>query len=168
MRRRLVSRARRTRRPRASHRSSTALRIRPGSAGGGRTGAGRAGANASPRDVALSVLGVPPSHTVIAWEDATIGGFALTRQIDEPSRRRLAARIAAIVAAGTVRARVGGRRDRRSHGRRSRRVASCFVAPDTASGTRARAAALPVRLRRRRHRRNHAAIAERRRAGRAG
>src|SRR5262245_57171405 len=36
-------------------------------------------ANASPRDVALTVLGVPPSHTVIPWEDATIGGFALTR-----------------------------------------------------------------------------------------
>jgi malate dehydrogenase len=102
--------------------------------------------NGSPREVALSVLGVPPSHTVIPWEDATIGGFALNRQMDEPSRRRLAARIAALwppgpyalasAAAAVVEAMAG----------RSRRVASCFVAPDTASGTRARTAALPVRF----------------------
>src|SRR5919202_11188 len=31
--------------------------------------------NGSPRDVALSVLGVPPSQTVIPWEDATASGF---------------------------------------------------------------------------------------------
>jgi malate dehydrogenase len=103
-------------------------------------------ANGSPREVALSVLGVPPSHTVIPWEDATIGGFALNRQLDEPSRRRLAARIAALwppgpyalasAAAAVVEAMAG----------RSRRVASCFVAADTASGTRARTAALPVRF----------------------
>ena len=28
--------------------------------------------------VALTVLGMPPSQTVIPWEDATIAGFALT------------------------------------------------------------------------------------------
>jgi malate dehydrogenase len=102
--------------------------------------------NGSPREVALSVLGVPPSHTVIPWEDATIGGYALNRQMDEPSRRRLAARIAALwppgpyalasAAAAVVEAMAG----------RSRRVASCFVAPDISSGTRARTAALPVRF----------------------
>jgi malate dehydrogenase len=103
-------------------------------------------ANGSPREVALSVLGVPPSHTVIPWKDATIGGVALNRQMDEPSRRRLAARIAALwppgpyalasAAAAVVEAMAG----------RSRRVATCFVAADTASGTRARTAALPVRF----------------------
>jgi malate dehydrogenase len=103
-------------------------------------------ANGSPRDVALSVLGVPPSHTVIPWQDATIGGFALTRQLDEPSRRRLAGRIArlwppgpyalASAAAAIVEAMAG----------RSRRTASCFVMPDMGSGARTRAAALPVRV----------------------
>jgi len=103
-------------------------------------------ANGSPRDVALSVLGVPPAHTVIPWQDATIGGFALTRQLDEPSRRTLAARIArlwppgpyalASAAAAIVEAMAG----------RSRRTACCFVAPDTGSGARARAAAMPVRF----------------------
>jgi len=103
-------------------------------------------ANSSPREVALSVLGVPPSQTVITWQDATIAGFALTRQMDEPSRRRLAARIAALwppgpyalasAAAAVVEAMAG----------RSRRSASCFVGPDTSSGTRARTAALPARF----------------------
>lgn len=103
-------------------------------------------ANGSPREVALSVLGIPPSHTVIPWQDATIGGFALTRQLDEPTRRTLAARIArlwppgpyalASAAAAIVEAMAG----------RSRRTASCFVVSDVGSGTRARAAALPVRV----------------------
>jgi len=103
-------------------------------------------ANSSPRDVALSVLGVPPSHTVIPWQDATIGGFSLTRRLDEPARRALAARIArlwppgsyalASAAAAIVEAMAG----------RSRRTACCFVVPDDGSGTRARAAALPVRV----------------------
>ena len=33
---------------------------------------------------------------LVAWEDATIAGFALTRTIDEPTRRRLTARIQAM------------------------------------------------------------------------
>jgi malate dehydrogenase len=102
--------------------------------------------NGSPRDIALSVLGVPPAHTVIPWTDATVAGLALTRLVDEPSRRRLAARIAALwptapyalaAAATTVVEAMCGR---------SRRVVSCFVAPDVANGTRARTAAMPVRL----------------------
>ena len=102
--------------------------------------------NRSPRDVALSVLGVPPSRIVIPWEDVTIGGAALTRQMDEPSRRRLAARIAALwppgpyalasAAAAAVEAMAG----------RSRRIVICFVAPDMTAGIRTRTAALPVRF----------------------
>jgi malate dehydrogenase len=103
-------------------------------------------ANSSPRDVALSVLGVPPSHTVIPWQDATVGGFALTRRLDEPARRALAVRIArlwppgsyalASAAAAIVEAMAG----------RSRRTACCFVVSDVGSGARSRAAALPVRV----------------------
>src|SRR5262245_6427760 len=44
-------------------------------------------AKCSPQDVALSVLGVPPAHIVIAWDDATIGGFAATQTLSEPVRR---------------------------------------------------------------------------------
>ncbi len=101
--------------------------------------------NGSPRDIALSVLGVPPANTVIPWGDATAGGFALTRLVDEPTRRRVSARINALwptgpysLAAATtavVECMVG----------RSRRVVSAFVAPDLSMGSQTRTAALPVR-----------------------
>jgi malate dehydrogenase len=100
--------------------------------------------NGSPRDVALSIVGAPPQHTVIAWEEATIAGFALTRHLSEPVRRRIAARAVALwppgphaLAAATVKviAAIAGR---------SRQSVSCFVGPDTSSGTRMRATALPV------------------------
>jgi malate dehydrogenase len=102
--------------------------------------------NGSPSDVALTVLGVPPSQVVVPWEEATIGGFAATRVLDERARRRLAARVeplwppgpyalawAAAKAAGAV---LG----------RSRRTMSGFIAPDDSNGRRARTAALPLRL----------------------
>jgi malate dehydrogenase len=102
--------------------------------------------NGSVRDVALTVLGVPPAHTVISWEDATIGGFAATRLLDEPTVRRLSAQAAALwppgphalahAAAEAIAAVCGV----------SRRAISCFVAPDDSSGRRTRCAALPVRL----------------------
>jgi malate dehydrogenase len=103
-------------------------------------------ANGAPSDVSLSVLGIPPHHIVIPWEDATLGGFALTRVLSEPVRRRLDARVAALwppgpyalasAAAKVIGATLGG----------SRRLVTCFVAPDDSSGTRTRAGALPVRL----------------------
>jgi len=102
--------------------------------------------NGSARDIALSVLGIPPTQTVIPWEDATAGGFALVRQLDEPARRRLDMRIAALwppgpyalaAAAAHVLAAIDGR---------SRRLASCFVAPAAADLGRRRTAAVPVRL----------------------
>ncbi len=98
----------------------------------------------SPGDVALTVLGVPPSHIVIPWEDATIGGFAATRLVDEPARRRIAATVPALwppgpyalaaAAVKVIEAIVGG----------SRRLSNCFVAPEKSART--RTAALPVRL----------------------
>jgi malate dehydrogenase len=102
--------------------------------------------NGSPRDIALAVLGVPPSQIVIPWEYAAIAGFAMTRVLDEPSRRRVEARVArlwppgpyalASAASAAIEALMG----------RSRRLITCFVAPDDSAGRRARTAALPVRL----------------------
>jgi len=102
--------------------------------------------NGSVRDVALAVLGVPPLHTVVNWDDATIGGFALTRMLDEPTLRRLSTQVAPLwppgphalahAAAETIAAVCGV----------SRRAISCFVAPDDSAGRRTRASALPARL----------------------
>jgi malate dehydrogenase len=118
----------------------------PGAVEGGAKALVALALNGSALDVSLSVLGVPPSQTVVAWDDATAGGFALMRQLDEPARRRLEARIAAMwppgpfalaAAAVSVAALVAGR---------SRRLATCFVAPDVSQGERTRTAARPVRL----------------------
>jgi malate dehydrogenase len=103
-------------------------------------------ANASPRDVSLSVLGVPPSHTVIPWEDATLAGCALTRLLDEPARRRIAARISALWPPGPYALAMAATMVIEAISGKSRRTPSCFVAPDLSAGRRTRAAALPVRL----------------------
>ncbi|MCC7416554.1 MAG: hypothetical protein IT176_05375 [Acidobacteria bacterium] len=102
--------------------------------------------DSSPRDVGLTLLGVPPGGIVIPWTDATIGGFNAVRVVGEPQRRRIASRLPALwppgayalaaAAVDAVAALVG----------RSRATLSCFVGPDLASGARTRAAALPVRL----------------------
>lgn len=101
-------------------------------------------AGGSVKDVALTVLGIPPGQVVVPWEEATIGGRLATRVLDEPARRRLAARVAplwppgpytlAAAAAEVVAGLIGA----------SHRVVSSFVAP--ASQGRSRTVALPVRL----------------------
>jgi malate dehydrogenase len=103
-------------------------------------------ANGSPRDVALSVLGVPPTHTVIPWEDATLAGFALTRVLDDPTRRRVAARVAGLWPPGPYALATAAAMVVETIGGRSRRTASCFVGPDLTAGQRTRTGALPVRL----------------------
>lgn len=102
--------------------------------------------NGSPMDVALSVLGAPPHHAVVAWEDATIGGFALTRQLGEPIRRQIAARVPALWPPGPHALAAAAAKAIAGVAGRGRQMVSCFVGPDTASGTRTRATALPVRL----------------------
>ena len=112
-------------------------------------------ANGSPRDVALTVLGVPPAQIVVPWDDATIGGFAADRVLDEPARRRLAARVAPLWPPGPTRSRRRRRRPSRSIWRPSRRTISCFVAPDDSTGRRSQRgrAAGPARPRWHRRRR---------------
>ena len=102
--------------------------------------------NGSVRDVALTVMGAPPSGAFVSWDDATIAGSAASRLLDEPTRRKLSAQVGLLwppgphglahAAADAVASICGV----------SRRTLSCFVAPDDAMGQRARAVALPVRL----------------------
>jgi malate/lactate dehydrogenase len=100
----------------------------------------------SPQDVMLTVLGNPPSRTIIPWEDAAIGGYRLTRLIDEPTRRRLAERITALGPSGPhALAAAAGKAVDALFGR-ILTVVSCFVAPTKNPGRRARTTALPVRL----------------------
>lgn len=102
--------------------------------------------DASPGDIALSVVGVPPGHLVVSWEDATLCGIALARTCDEPARRRLRARVAALWPPGPFALGTAAAKVIEALCGRSRRLACCFVAPDDSAGIRTRAAALPVRL----------------------
>jgi malate dehydrogenase len=102
--------------------------------------------NGSPRDITLSVLGLPPAHTVIPWTDATVAGFALTGFLDEPSRRRLGARVTALWPPGPLALAAAATVVVEGMAGRSRRVVSCFVGPDGAAGTHSRTGAMPVRL----------------------
>ena len=100
----------------------------------------------SPRDVALSILGVPPHHIVIAWEDAAVAGFALTGMMTEPIRRQLTRRIGALWPVGPYALAAAVCKVVDAISGNSRRPVTCFVAPDDQAGVRTRAAALPVRL----------------------
>jgi len=102
--------------------------------------------NGSPADVALSVLGVPPKNTVIAWEAATVAGFALAGMLGEPTRRRLTGQIQAMWPPGPHALAAAAVKAVAAIDGRSRQVVTAFVAPDGSLGTRARTAALPVRL----------------------
>ena len=100
----------------------------------------------APSDISLSVLGVPPAHIVIPWEEATVGGFSLIRFLSEPARRRLESRAAGLWPPGPYALASAAARVIHTILSGSRRLATCFVAPDDSAGVRARAAALPVRL----------------------
>jgi len=103
---------------------------------------------ASPRDVALTVAGVPPDHVVVLWEDATVGGFGLRRLISEPMQRRLDSAVAGLWPPGPYALASAAAKVLETMLGRSERRLTCFAAPDDAAGMRMRTAALPVRLNR--------------------
>jgi malate/lactate dehydrogenase len=102
--------------------------------------------NRSPADVALSVLGIPPGHIVIPWNDAAVAGFAATGMLEEPIRRRLDARIVALWPPGRYALAAAVTKAVEAMAGRTRTTLSCFVAPDPSAGQRTRTAVLPVAL----------------------
>jgi malate dehydrogenase len=102
----------------------------------------------SPRDVAVTALGVPPDHIVVPWEEATVGGFALHRMINEPGRRRLDSSLSKLWPPGPYALAAAAAKVIDTILGRTERLVTCFVAPDDAAGHRTRTAALPVRLNR--------------------
>ena len=102
--------------------------------------------DASPKDVGLHVLGIPPGQTVVDWEGVTIAGAQASRVLNEPALRKLTGQFAPLwppgphalahAAAEAVSALAG----------RSRRTLTCFVAPDALNSRRSRVIAVPVRL----------------------
>lgn len=100
----------------------------------------------SAQDVALTVIGVPPRHAIVPWEDATIGGFRATSVLDEPARRRLADKVAPLWPPGPYALAWAAVKAVEAIAGSGTKTMSAFVAADDSNGRRARAAALPVRL----------------------
>ena len=103
-------------------------------------------ARRSPAEIGLTVLGVPPHHLVIPWEDACVAGFSATRALDQPARRRLAARAPHLWPPGPLSLATAAAQGVIGVLGRSRRGLSAFVAPDNTLGIRARVGAVPVVL----------------------
>ena len=102
--------------------------------------------NGSVRDIALTVVGVPPHHTVIPWDAVTIGGFAAIDVLTEPVRRRIETRLTPLWPPGDYALATAAAEAIASMVTESRRTLSCFVAPTNVNEHTLRAAALPVRL----------------------
>jgi malate dehydrogenase len=103
-------------------------------------------AGVSARDVALTVLGVPPSGIVVPWDESSIGGFAAVGMLDENARRRVMAKVAPLWPPGPYALAAAATKVAAGLLGQSRQRVSAFVGPDDAHGRRVRAAALPVRL----------------------
>ena len=102
--------------------------------------------NGSVRDVALTVMGVPPSAAFVSWDDVTIGGAAASRVLDEPTRRKLSSQVGPLWPPGPHALAHAATEAVSAICGISRRAISCFIAPDDALGQMARVVALPVRL----------------------
>jgi malate/lactate dehydrogenase len=100
----------------------------------------------SAREVALTVLGIPPERIVIGWDGASLGGRAATQVLDETARRRVSARAAHLwppgphALAAAACAAIGANLEH------LQLVLSGFAGPDDSEGMRTRAAALPLRV----------------------
>lgn len=102
--------------------------------------------NRSVKDIALTLLGAPPAQIVIPWDDVTIGGMAATRVLDEPSRRRVSAKVTALWPAGAHALACAAADAVSCYAGRSRRVISAFVSPEKPEMGRMRTVALPVSM----------------------
>lgn len=102
--------------------------------------------DAAAPEIALRVLGVPPDHAVVAWEEATASGLPLSSAVPPHVLAGLSARLPKLwppgpYALAAAAARVAGAL---AHG--SRRRFTCFVCLDSGP-SRASVAAMPVELR---------------------
>jgi malate/lactate dehydrogenase len=100
-------------------------------------------ADRSPIEISLAVAGVPPKHTVVAWEEAAIGGQPLTSVLGPHEIASVAARIPGLWPPGPYALGAAAARIVEALCIGSRRRFSCFV--DVGRG---RIAAMPVELQR--------------------
>ena len=105
-------------------------------------------ANAAPSDIALSVLGRPPQHVIVPWDEASIGGRCATNVLSAAQLARLDARIARLWPPGPYALASAAARLVQTALTRAPRVHAAQVAVTRDEGTPGRSAMMPVTLNR--------------------
>jgi malate/lactate dehydrogenase len=100
-------------------------------------------ADADPREISVSVVGRPPSHIIVPWEDASIGGRRATEVLAPPALTRLDARLARIWPPGPLTLAAAAARVVGAIATRRRTTFMLFVAGADGHG---RGAMLPARV----------------------
>ena len=103
-------------------------------------------ANAAPSDIALSVLGRPPEHVIVPWDEASIGGRCATNVLSAAQLARLDARIARLWPPGAYALASAAARLVQTAITRSPRVHAAQVAVTGEEGMPGRSAMMPVTL----------------------
>jgi len=103
-------------------------------------------ANAAPSDIALSILGRPPQHVIVPWDEASIGGRCATNVLSAAQLARLDARVARLWPPGPYALASAATRLVQTAITRSPRVHTAQVAVTREEGTAGRSAMMPVTL----------------------
>lgn len=103
-------------------------------------------ANASPTDISLSVLGRPPHHVIVPWDEGSIGGRTIPRVLSAAQLARLDARVARLWPPGPYALASAATAIIRSAITRAARMHIALVAVTREEGTPGRSAMMPVTL----------------------
>ncbi|HYE85966.1 MAG TPA: hypothetical protein VEA16_06405 [Vicinamibacterales bacterium] len=103
-------------------------------------------ASAAPRDISLSVLGRPPHHVIVPWDETAIAGRSATQVLSAAQLARLDARIARLWPPGPYALASAAASLIRSALTKTARVHSALVAVNRDEGAAGRSAMMPVTL----------------------
>ena len=103
-------------------------------------------AHAAPSDVSLSVLGRPPQHIIVPWDEAAIAGRTATQVLTAAQLARLDARIARLWPPGPYALASAATQIIRTALTRTPRIHTALVAVTRDEGSPGRSAMMPVTL----------------------
>jgi malate/lactate dehydrogenase len=103
-------------------------------------------AQCGPTDVSLAVVGRPPGHLIVPWDDASIAGRRAVDVLTPPAITRLDARLARLWPPGPLTLAAAAARMLRVAASKGRVSLAAFVALTRDEGERGRVGMLPVRV----------------------
>lgn len=101
-------------------------------------------AGCAPSDVSLTVIGRPPGHVIVPWEDASIAGRRATDVLPPPAITRLDRRLTRLFPPGPMTLAAAAAHLLRVAASRGRHAVAAFVAVSREEGDRGRVGMLPV------------------------